>query len=67
MTTVVYAVDGMCCDHCVHAISDEVLKIADVEQVSVDLLASTVAVSGQPVDDAAVRAAIAQAGYTVLG
>lgn len=67
MTTVVYAVEGMSCDHCAHAITDEVLKIADVEQVNVDLTANTVTVSGQPVDDAAVRAAIDEAGYTVVG
>ena len=67
MTTVVYAVEGMSCEHCVQAITDEVLKIADVDEVSVDLLQNTVAVSGEPVDDGAVRAAITEAGYTVVG
>lgn len=67
MTTVVYAVDGMSCEHCVHAINSAVLEIDTVERVTIDLLARTVAVIGDPVDDTAVRAAIARAGYAVVG
>ena len=67
MTRVVYTVEGMSCEHCVHAITGEVLRIAEVDEVTVDLAAKTVAVSGERVDDAAVRTAIDEAGYTVLG
>ncbi len=62
-----YTVEGMSCDHCVHAIIGEVAKVAGVGDVAVDLEAKTVTVTGEPVDDAAVRAAIDEAGYTVVG
>jgi copper chaperone CopZ len=65
MTTRTYNVDGMTCEHCVRAITGNVTKIAGVADVAVDLTAKTVAVTGQAVDEAAVRAAIDEAGYTV--
>lgn len=65
MTTRTYAVDGMTCEHCVHAITGEVTKVPGVADVTVDLTAKTVAVTGPAVDEAAVRAAIDEAGYTV--
>ena len=65
-TTRTYAVDGMTCEHCMHAITGEVTKVPGVAGVSVDLTGGTVAVSGQAVDEAAVRAAIDEAGYTVV-
>ncbi len=61
-----YSVDGMSCDHCVHAITEEVGQVPGIAQVSVDLTAKTVTVSGETIDDAAVRAAIDEAGYTVV-
>jgi copper chaperone CopZ len=60
-----YAVEGMSCGHCVTAITGEVTKVAGVSDVAVDLAAGTVTVSGEA-DDAAVRAAIDEAGYTVV-
>lgn len=66
-TTHTYAVEGMSCDHCVHAISDEVTKVTGVSDVAVDLNAKTVTVTGERPDDAAIRAAIDEAGYTVVG
>ncbi len=62
MTT--YNVPGVHCDHCVHAISSEVGAVPGVTAVAVDLVAKTVTVEGD-VDDAAVRAAIDEAGYEV--
>lgn len=67
MSTRTYTVDGMSCDHCVHAITSEVTQVAGVEGVAVDLGAKQVTVNGDPIDDAAVRAAIDEAGYTVVG
>ena len=67
MTTRTYTVDGMTCEHCVHAITGEVTKLPGVADVTVDLTGKTVAVSGEAVDEAAVRAAIDEAGYTVVG
>ena len=58
-----YDVQGMSCQHCVNAVTAEVSAVPGVSAVDVDLGANTVTVSGG--DDAAVRAAIVEAGYTV--
>jgi copper ion binding protein len=60
----VYSVTGMSCQHCVDAITEEVGSVDGVDSVSVDLGANTVTVEGSA-DDAAVRAAIDEAGYAV--
>jgi copper ion binding protein len=67
MTTRTYVVDGMTCGHCVNAVTGEVTKLDGVTDVAVDLEAKTVTVSGEPIDDTAVREAIDEAGYTVVG
>lgn len=69
MTTTDYLVTGMTCNHCVASVTEEVSELAGVEAVSVDLNASgtsTVHVtSATPLDEAAVRAAIEEAGYSL--
>jgi copper chaperone len=65
MTTRTYHVPGVSCAHCVAAITDEVGRLAGVASVEVALDAKRVTVHGAPVDDAAVRAAIDEAGYDV--
>jgi Copper chaperone len=62
MSEIVLSVPGMHCDHCAHAISQEVGAVAGVTAVHVDLAAKTVRVHGTG-DAAAVRAAIEEAGY----
>ncbi len=58
-----YRVQGMTCDHCVRAVQSEVSGVVGVRAVDVDLAAGRVAITGVGVDDDAVRAAIADAGY----
>lgn len=65
MSDVVYTVTGMSCQHCVNAITEEVSAISGVESVVVDLGAGTVTVTAASPDDAAIRAAIDEAGYEV--
>jgi copper chaperone len=65
MTTRTYSVEGMTCEHCVHAVTSEVSRLAGITDVRVDLGAKTVTVTGGPIDDAAVAAAVDEAGYTV--
>jgi copper ion binding protein len=65
MSTRTYSVDGMSCGHCVAAVTSEVTKVSGVAGVDVDLAAKTVTVTGEPIDDAAIRDAIDEAGYTV--
>ncbi len=67
MTTRTFNVEGMSCDHCVHAITGEVSKVDGVSSVNVDLDQKQVTVDGEHFGDDAVRAAIDEAGYTVVG
>jgi copper chaperone len=60
-----YSVPGVSCEHCRTAITAEVTRVPGVESVEVDLDAKRVVVAGEGVDDAAVRAAIDEAGYDV--
>lgn len=62
-----YLVPGVHCAHCVRAIEEALLPLPGVEGVAVDLEAKHVTVTGLELDDAAVRAAIDDAGYDVAG
>jgi copper chaperone len=64
-TEKVYVVDGMTCGHCSAAITEEVQRVPGVGGVEVDLDRGTVTVRGADADDAAIRAAIDEAGYQV--
>lgn len=67
MTTLSYAVPGVSCEHCQHAISAEVIRVAGVESVEVDLERKVVVVAGDAFSDEEVRAAIDEAGYDIEG
>jgi copper chaperone len=60
-----YTVIGMTCDHCVLSVREEVEEVDGVTAVDVDLPSGRVVVSGAGVDEAAVRAAVEEAGYEV--
>ncbi|MGP8180678.1 MAG: heavy-metal-associated domain-containing protein [Acidimicrobiales bacterium] len=61
--TITYSVPGMTCDHCKNAVNDELRSVAGVGTVEVDLDTKLVTVSGENLDDRALRAAIEEAGY----
>jgi copper chaperone len=61
--TVTYTVPDMSCDHCKGAVTEGLSGTAGVESVAVDLDTKLVTVSGEKLDDASLRAAIAKAGY----
>lgn len=61
--TMCYSVPGMTCEHCKQAVSTELASVPGVAAVEVDLAAKLVTVSGEDLDDAALRAAIEEAGY----
>jgi copper chaperone len=61
-----YAVAGMTCDHCAHAVRDEVGAVPAVATVDVDLAAGRLTVSPASVDPATIREAVAEAGYEVV-
>ncbi|MGH3936584.1 MAG: heavy-metal-associated domain-containing protein [Pseudonocardiaceae bacterium] len=59
-----YVVTGMVCQHCVSAVTEELDAIAGVTDVQVDLATGRVSITSDvALDDAAVHAAIDEAGY----
>ncbi len=64
--SVTYTVPGMTCDHCKKAVSTEIGSVGGVADVDVDLKTKLVRVSGEGLDDMALRAAIQEAGYEAL-
>lgn len=66
--TTSYTVAGMTCGHCVSSVREEVAEVAGVTAVEVDLATGTVTVASDgPVEDAAIRTAIEEAGYQLAG
>jgi copper ion binding protein len=66
MNTASYTVVGMTCGHCVTAVQEEVGQVPGVTEVDVDLETGGLTVtSDAPVDQAAIRAAVEEAGYQV--
>lgn len=65
MTTSTYTVEGMTCEHCVASVREEVAEVPGVTAVAVDLASGRLDVSGEDVSDAAVEAAVEEAGYAL--
>ena len=61
-----YTVTGMTCGHCVSSVAMEVAEVPGVTNVDVDLTSDRLTVtSEEPVEPAAIRAAVTEAGYRV--
>ena len=67
MSEMTYTVAGMHCGHCERAVISELEQVHGVESVEVDLQTKLVTVRGASLDDAALRAAIEEAGYEAAG
>jgi copper chaperone CopZ len=72
MTTTTYAVTGMTCEHCVHAVTEELSDLSGVSEVEVDLVPggeSKVTVTSEAaLTEGAVAAALDEAGdYALAG
>ena len=68
MATRVIGVTGMSCEHCARAVRAEVGQLTGVTDVDVDVDAGKVRITGEPVPgEAALRAAIEEAGYEFAG
>ncbi len=61
--TISYTVPDMSCGHWKKAVTQELTEVEGVESVEVDLETKLVVVQGEGLDDAALRAAIEEAGY----
>ena len=67
MSTSEYQVSGMTCGHCEMSIREEVGTVAGVEHIEVSAQTGKLVVtSNEPVDDAAVLAAVDEAGYQAV-
>ena len=64
--TITYSVPEMSSGHCRAAITAEVKAVDGVEAIDVDLDTKLVCVTGQNLDDAALVAAIDEAGYEAV-
>ncbi|WP_432055468.1 heavy-metal-associated domain-containing protein [Streptomyces sp. bgisy022] len=66
--TTTYKVSGMSCGHCEGAVSGEISKIEGVGSVRATASSGEVTVtSAAPLDEEAVRAAVDEAGFELIG
>ncbi|MFI7503639.1 heavy-metal-associated domain-containing protein [Streptomyces sp. NPDC049687] len=66
--TAVYKVSGMTCGHCEGAVSQEISELSGVTAVTAVAGTGEVTVtSAAPLDEEAVRAAVDEAGYELVG
>jgi copper chaperone CopZ len=60
----------MTCDHCVHAVTEEVSALDGVEAVTIELVAggasSVLVTSAPPMSAEVMRAAVDEAGYELV-
>jgi copper chaperone len=59
-------VEGMSCNHCVNHVKNALTEIPGVESAEVSLAKKSAVVTGADLDDAAMKAAVAEAGYEVV-
>ncbi|MFB8024166.1 heavy-metal-associated domain-containing protein [Streptomyces sp. NPDC056465] len=66
--TAVYEVKGMTCGHCEGAVTEEISALEGVTSVKAEAAGGRVTVvSATPLTDDAVRAAVDEAGYELVG
>ncbi len=61
--TLTYTVPAIHCAHCAASIREEVVEVAGVESVEVDLDSKRVGIHGSELSDEALRAALREADY----
>lgn len=67
MSTTTYSVTGMTCGHCEGSVRSEVAKLEGVTGIEVSATAgSLIVTSTAELDDAAVLAAVDEAGYSAV-
>lgn len=69
--TQVLSVTGMTCDHCVRAVTMELLAVPGVMSVDVsldpDAVSQVSVIASTPLDEARLREAVLEAGYELVG
>ncbi len=59
-------IEGMSCGHCVMHVTDALEKVPGVSRAKVDLKGNQAVVEGESLDAAALKNAVAEAGYEAL-
>lgn len=66
MTTMTKTIEGMSCGNCVRHVTEAIEGVAGVKRVSVSLEQKSATIeSDSPIDDALLRRAVEEAGYTL--
>lgn len=60
-------IEGMSCMHCVKHVKDALLEISGVSSVDVNLNGKYAVVEGENLSNEALKAAVEDAGYDVVG
>jgi len=60
------SIEGMSCGHCVAHVTSALQGVQGVTSVHVDLATKSAAVEGDVLDDAELKAAVDDVGYTVV-
>ena len=58
-------IDGMACGHCTMKVQSELMGVAGVQSVEVDLIKRSAMVTGEDLNDPGLSAAVIRAGYRV--
>ncbi|WP_230101430.1 heavy-metal-associated domain-containing protein [Microbacterium sp. Bi121] len=67
MSTTEYQVTGMTCGHCEMSVREEVGQVAGVDAIEVSAQTGKLVVTASaPLDDAAILAAVDEAGYSAV-
>ncbi|MEJ1922009.1 heavy-metal-associated domain-containing protein [Microbacterium sp. KHB019] len=67
MSTTEYQVTGMTCGHCEMSVREEVGQIAGVDAIEISAQTGRLVVTASaPLDDAAILAAVDEAGYSAV-
>ena len=61
----VLSIEGMSCSHCVTHVKEALESVAGVTKANVDLRKKQAVVEGSTLDDAAMKSAVAEAGYEI--
>lgn len=59
-------IDGMSCGHCVMHVQSALEGVGGVRKAEVNLMERSAMVEGEALDDQALRAAVADAGYRIV-
>lgn len=70
MTTTRINIDGMTCNHCIDAVTEELTSITGVQQVDIELnkggISTATVTSEGKLDPEQIGEAVAEAGYVVV-